>query len=240
MSKSGSSRTALVFLVLTFGMLWIPVGQHTFLNAHWMKVGTFAAPWLLFVATLRDDRPRMLEDPVMLSAWMLVAYIAHQFEEHWIDVFGNVYAFHGTVNGLLMGVFGAPKEPLSPAGIFVINTSLVWLVGSIALWRSPQQVFPALAMAGIIVVNALSHIGVGVANGAYNAGLLTSIAVFLPLGSFVYVQALRNGWADRQQVTVSLVWAVLAHVVMVGGLVGGAIYRAWSSGSGSSARYSPT
>ena len=217
------------FLVLIFAMLWVPMGQHAFLLVHWMKVGTFLAPFLLFVAARFHGGSASAwgRDIGLLSVLMLVAYIAHQFEEHWIDLYGQEYAFHGTVNGLLHDLFGA-DEALTPAGIFVINTSLVWLVGALAMWRSPRQVFPALAMASIIVVNAVSHIGVGLFKLSYNAGLLTSVAVFLPLGLYVYAAVLRQGQAQVPQVVASVVWGVLAHVIMVGGLVLGNVYGMFS------------
>ncbi|MEL6348127.1 MAG: HXXEE domain-containing protein [Myxococcota bacterium] len=223
-----SSSSALFFLIVSFAMLWIPLGQHAFLVEHWMKVGTFMAPFLLFVAAKRWDSGADLSS---LSLWMLVAYIVHQFEEHWIDLFGNVYAFHATVNGLLLSVFGdrsVTTEPLTPAGIFVINTSLVWLVGALAFLRSPRHAFPALAMAAIIVVNAASHIVVSVAKLAYNPGVLTSLVVFLPLGLYVYVRVLREQRADVRQVVASVIWGVLAHVIMVGGLVAGQIFGLFS------------
>lgn len=227
--KPGSSRAALIFVVVTFAMLWVPVGQHDFLVPHWMKVGTFLAPFLLFVAAAfrKDDAAPAWTDLAVLSVWMLVAYIVHQFEEHWVDVLGNVYAFHGTVNALLMGAFGVDEAPLTPEGIFVINTSLVWLVGALAIWRSPGHVFPALAMASVIVVNAFAHIVIGVVNLAYNPGLLTSVVVFLPIGGYVYAFVLRERLADRWQVGASVAWGVLAHVVMVGGLVAGQVFGAF-------------
>ena len=226
--SSKSSPPVAAFLILTFAMLWVPVGQHAFLVPHWMKLGTFAAPFLLFTASAfrRDDALPAHRDLAMLSLWMLVAYIIHQFEEHWIDLFGQVYAFHGSVNNLLMSAFGVKDGPgpLTPEGIFVINTSLVWLVGAIAIWRSRTHVFPALAMAAIIVVNALAHIVLGVVNVAYNPGLLTSVLVFAPMGGYVYAFAFRENLATRKEIVASIVWGIVAHVIMVGGLIAGQIY----------------
>ena len=37
-------------LAFAFVLLWVPMGQHAFLFAHWMKLGTFMAPFLVFVA----------------------------------------------------------------------------------------------------------------------------------------------------------------------------------------------
>ncbi|MEM1348128.1 MAG: HXXEE domain-containing protein [Myxococcota bacterium] len=221
-----SPRSTLFFLLLTFAMLWVPVGQHDFLYAHWMKVGTFAAPFLLFTAAaFRGSAEVALgRDVKVWSLWMLIAYIIHQFEEHWVDLFGNVYAFHATVNGLIMGIFEVSEPPLTEAGIFVINTSLVWLVGALAIWRSPKHVFPALAMASVIVINAASHILVGLGKASYNPGLLTSVLVFLPLGGFVYARVLKERVASTRELVASLIWGILAHVIMVGGLVAGGVF----------------
>ena len=222
-----SSRTALGFLLLTFAMLWAPVGQHAFLVPHWMKVGTFLAPFLLFAAAVfRPEKARPAHrDLVVLSLWMLIAYIIHQFEEHWIDLLGNEYAFHGTVNTLLTGALDIDGPgPLTPTGIFVINTSLVWLVGALAIWRSPDHAFPALAMASIIVVNAVAHIAIGVVNLAYNPGLLTSVVVFMPIGLYVYAFAIRDQRTNAKEVGASIAWGILAHIIMVGGLIAGPVY----------------
>ncbi|MEM1259209.1 MAG: hypothetical protein AAGH81_11810, partial [Bacteroidota bacterium] len=33
-------------IVLLFLLLWLPMGQHGFLIDHWMKIGTFAIPFI--------------------------------------------------------------------------------------------------------------------------------------------------------------------------------------------------
>ncbi|MEL7392071.1 MAG: HXXEE domain-containing protein [Pseudomonadota bacterium] len=213
---------SLLLLVLAFAMLWVPIGQHRFLVDNWMKVGTFMAPFLLFVAVA--SKPLNAErgdfDLRIACLLLLVAYIVHQFEEHWIDLFGNVYAFQGSVNDLLLGLLGAPQGsigPLTKEGVFIINTSLVWLVAGLGVWSAPRHIFPALAMMGIVLVNAIAHILNGVAG--YNPGLLTSVIVFLPLSGFQYFKSLRSGTATLKEVIDSLIWAVLAHVLMVVGLI---------------------
>lgn len=45
----------------------------------------------------------------------------------------------------------------------------------IAIWRAPSHLFPALAMAGIVLVNAVSHIGAAVFRLEYNPGLWTAL-----------------------------------------------------------------
>ncbi|MEM6293941.1 MAG: HXXEE domain-containing protein [Myxococcota bacterium] len=222
-SPAAPARATLGLLVLTFAMLWVPVGQHDFLVEHWMKLGTFMAPFLLFVAGAfrEEDSVDPKRDVRALSLVMLVAYIVHQFEEHWIDLYGNVYAFYDSVNRLLQSVTGTDTNALTPEGIFVINTSLVWLVAGLAIAYGPRRIFPVLAMASIIVVNAFAHIVLGIAKFEYNPGLLTSFLVFAPVGGYVYWLALRDDLASRRDVGLSIAWGVVAHVIMVGGLIAG-------------------
>ncbi|MEM9809287.1 MAG: HXXEE domain-containing protein [Cyanobacteria bacterium P01_D01_bin.56] len=189
-----------------------------------MKLGIYISPFLLFIffAVRTEQTDSIISDTKLISLLMLLAYIVHQYEEHWIDLFGNHYAFYGYINELLLGLLNAQNTslmPLSPASIFVINTSLVWLVGIIAIWRSPQHLFPALAMAGITVVNAASHIMAGIAKQSYNPGLLTAIVIFVPLAIAFYRNILITNPTATMQVKVSLVWAILGHVIMVGGLL---------------------
>ena len=211
-------------ICLLFFMLWAPLGQYDFLVENWMKLGIYVAPFLIFMffASRTQETESVLSDVKLMSVLMLVAYIVHQYEEHWIDLFGNQYAFYGYINELILAVFNAQNTsvmPLSPESIFVINTSLVWLVGVIAIWRSPKHLFPALALAGITLVNAGSHIMAGIVKQAYNPGLLTAIVIFVPLAIAFYRNVLVTTPTASLQVKISIVWAVLAHIIMAGGLL---------------------
>ena len=219
-----NSKISLASICLLFFMLWAPLGQYGFLVENWMKLGIYAAPFLLFMffAFGTQETKSILSDVKLMSVLMLIAYIVHQYEEHWIDLFGNQYAFYGYINELILAVFNAQNTsvmPLSPESIFVINTSLVWLVGVIAIWRSPKHLFPALAMAGITLVNAGSHIMAGIVKQAYNPGLLTAIVIFVPLAIAFYRSVLVTTPTASLQVKVSVVRAVLAHIIMAGGLL---------------------
>ncbi|MEM7220976.1 MAG: HXXEE domain-containing protein [Pseudomonadota bacterium] len=219
---------ALFYLLAFFAVLWIPLGQHAFLILHWMKVGTFLAPILLFQLALTTPDRDSHSGVRALATWMLVLYIIHQFEEHWVDVFGNVYAFHGSVNDLVTQALGQPAgsvKALTPLSIFVINTSLVWLVGLLAIWRFHRSVFPALAMNAIILVNAFTHKLASLAKAAYNPGLFTALVLFLPFALLVYRRLLREGVTTRAEIGLSVVWAAFAHVIMVAGMVAANVFN---------------
>lgn len=205
-------------LILAFSMLWVPLGQHAFLYAHWMKVGTFMLPFVLFAGLSFSNQRSLRKDPTFLSLLLLAAYIIHQFEEHWIDATGAVYAFQGSVNALLHTVTGAPQEQLGPLtieAVFVINTSLVWLVGALAIWQGRARPFAVLGMVAIVLVNAVSHIMAGLLFWRYNPGLLTSVMLFLPAAITVY----RMLPVSRASIAWSILWAIIAHVIMVLGML---------------------
>ncbi|MEM7765749.1 MAG: HXXEE domain-containing protein [Pseudomonadota bacterium] len=222
-----SNLTALSAVAL-FLMLWLPLGQHEFLIQNWMKVGTFAAPLLLLTYSATATKRSNPSDPQFMSVLLLIAYIAHQFEEHWIDLLGNEYAFYDYVNALIRSVLSreyGEVAPLTPRGIFIINTSLVWLVGVLAIARSRYHLFPLVALAAISLVNGFTHILASIFTFKYNPGVLTSLLLFLPLTAVCYLAWAQRERALRGQIAVSLIWAILAHFLMVGGMLAANVYR---------------
>ena len=215
-----SDRRSLAALVFAFALLWIPLGQHDFLTQHWMKVGAFMAPFLVLVALSFSDKSLRL-DARTVSLVLLVAYIIHQFEEHWVDSYGRTYAFKPNLNEFLSGLLGRSdvQEFMSDTSVFVINTSLVWLVGALAIWRGSQHVFAALCMASIVVINAVSHIGAALIAGSYNPGLLTGVVLFLPVGIGAYVWLARTSKPPLMIIAASLAWGLIAHVLMISGVL---------------------
>lgn len=212
-------------IILLFVMLWLPLGQHAFLIPHWMKVGTFAVPFLLMgIFAFYDEKQAdsIWFDFRFIGVMMLIAYIAHQFEEHWIDLFGNEYAFYVFNNNFILSALGAEDQsikPLTPESIFIINTSLVWLVAAVSILRSPQHNFPLIAFAGIILINGLVHILAAIVKWTYNPGLVTSIVIFTPLYFWFVRYLLKLSPTFKNQIIFGLIWALLAHIIMVGGLL---------------------
>lgn len=202
-----------------FALLWLPLGQHGFLYEHGMKLGTFMMRFVVFAALSfgSSQAARDLKSPKFIALWLLCAYLIHQFEEHWIDIFGNAYAFQASVNSIIATLTNRPMNPTHPLtaeGIFVINTSLVWCVGALAIWTAPKRVFATLCMAGIVLVNGLVHIAGALALSDYNPGLLTSVVIFVPLSIIAY----RWTGARRGAVIASLLWAFIGHVIMALGI----------------------
>ena len=215
-----NDRRSLSALSVAFAFLWLPVGQHDFLTEHWMKVGTFMAPFLLLVGLSLSNETTQ-NDARAVSLLLLIVYIVHQFEEHRIDLYGRSYAFKPNLNEFLSDILGRPtvQEFMSDTSVFVINTSLVWLVGALAIWRGSQHVFAALCMASIVVVNAISHLGAALIAGSYNPGLLTGVVLFLPIGIGAYVLLGHTAKPSRRIILASLAWGLIAHVLMISGVL---------------------
>ncbi|MEM1403126.1 MAG: HXXEE domain-containing protein [Pseudomonadota bacterium] len=223
-----NNRLALASAMLLFAMLWVPAGQQAFLLVHWMKLGTFAAPFILltYFATA-SDRPSFANMRFMAAA-LTTAYIAHQFEEHWVDLFGNHYAFYSYVNDMLRAVLATQDPsiaPLTREAVFIINTSLVWLVGAMALILAEKRPFCVLALAAITLVNGLTHIIASVATGSYNPGLLTSVVIFLPLAGLFFHHSAKTHLNVKPAIIASIAWAIIAHLLMVGGMLAANLFH---------------
>lgn len=221
-----------LLLCIGFSALWIPMGQEDFLIVNWMKLSTFYIPFILFTYFSKyQEIKSSFVDMKLMAVWMLVIYMIHQFEEHWVDMLGHEYAFYWYANHFLRNFLGIANENIeiiNKTDIFVINTSLVWLIGYIAIWRSPTHNFPAFSMIGIILVNALVHIAGAIINLTYNPGLLTAVTIFFPFSFFFYKYALKRRVAQKYEISLGILWAFLAHVIMIVGLISTGYLRLFS------------
>lgn len=216
------SVAALAPLIVFLLMLWVPLGQQKFLAEHWMKVGAYLAPVLLFLAlTARpyDAGPFWL-DTKLMATMLAAAYMLHQVEEHWIDLRGRIYPLRDELNALLGRAFGPEAaSAMTPQAVFFINTSVVWLVAFIAIWSAPAHLFPVVALAGVILVNGIAHIVQAVAARDYNPGLLTAVAIFVPLSAGFYATASTADLVTPIEISMGIGWGILAHVLLIGGLL---------------------
>ncbi|MEL7023064.1 MAG: HXXEE domain-containing protein [Pseudomonadota bacterium] len=214
-----SVALAALTLLVFFVMLWAPLGQRTLLVEHWMVIGTYLAPILLLVSAFNINANGARRTWALV---ILVAYIAHQFEEHWVDALGNSYSFYAHVNALLHSMLEIDDPnlmPLTKSAIFFINTSLVWLVGLQAVVFGPKQPFTVHSIMSIALVNAISHVALAAITHSYNPGLVTSIFLFIPLALAYTAYVVRSQPWEMRAVWVSIGWAVIAHVLMVWGLI---------------------
>ena len=199
--------------------LFAPLGQQEYLHAQWMTLGLFGAAFVLLGAlTFRDPSTNWWHDARFLNLLLLVAYLVHQFEEHGVDATGTHYAFMPGFNaqfGDLAGCGGQSECPLNPENIFYVNTILVWLfLIGVMIADSRRHVFASLCAAALLLVNALAHLQGSVIHHAYNPGLLTAIVLFVPLALHRYRVLLNEEGAGAWLLAASLVWGILAHLLL--------------------------
>lgn len=213
-------------LAAFFAIVWLPLGQTAFLAEHWMKIGAYLAPILVFLAfkTMRPGEG-VLTDVTVMALMMAAAYLVHQCEEHWVDLLGRPYPLYDVLNSLIADRLGAERYGvMTPTAIFYINSGLVWTVAFIAVAAGPGRLFPALAMAGLMLVNGVAHLGQALAASEYNPGLLTGAVLFPPLAILFFRAAWKSGRAGAPMLLAAVAWGVLSHVILFAGIVAANVY----------------
>ena len=187
----------------------------------WPYMGLGAAlllALLLCTDALRSDLTVSRGRDLVWLAWAgTLAYLIHQFEEHGVDARGATYAFRTE----MCRNFGFPDVQACPipfSFVTAVNISVVWLFGPATALLGRRRPELALAFFSVPFFNTLMHLGPAAAKGAYNAGLLTAIAIFLPLSLWAFHIALvryRLGW---RAVIATIVAGIVFHAIMIGSL----------------------
>ncbi len=172
----------------------------SWLQTHWVACALVTGLMLLALVPIGiGDRGW----PITLIYLALPVYMLHQVEEHWGDRFRNF------VNTKLFdGV-----EVLTTGDVLWINLPGVWGVTLLSLYAAHfGSVGNGLAAPYLMLVNAIAHGAMVKRTGRYHPGLISAVALFLPLGlaSLVVVPATLG------QHALGLVVALLIHAAIVG------------------------
>lgn len=172
------------------------------LMTNWVYGGFLAGLLLLLLA------PIFVHGwPITLRAayFCLPAYMLHQYEEHDKD------RFRAFVNRLL----GDGHEVLSVPAVFVINVPGVWGVMALSLWLS-ARVHPGLALIAVYLplLNAVIHIAQAIAARGYNPGLVSAIAVFVPLCGWSLQAIQQTGFGTLAMHLAGIGTSLIIHVVI--------------------------
>jgi hypothetical protein len=147
--------------------------------------------------------------PQWLVCWMLPVYMLHQFEEHGVDLLGRRFAFLAD----LCRTVGYPRVDDCPADawfVLAVNVGAVWIAGALAIGFRRRNPSVGACALGIPLVNAFIHIGQAIVFCDYNAGLFTSVMLFLP----VCIYALRTLRPPMLRVVAC---GALTHAVLIAG-----------------------
>ena len=158
-------------------------------------------------------------DLVWLSWAAAVAYLLHNVEEYGIDLWGQTYAFPGDACAIF-GHLPYPDCPVPPLFFVAVNVPMFWFVGPVAALLSRRHPLVGLALYGVIFVNALVHVIVGLATGAiYNPGWLTAVFIFLPLCAWVAHALFGENGLSYRALAFLVGWGVVVHVVLAGSVL---------------------
>ncbi|MEO1281481.1 MAG: HXXEE domain-containing protein [Pseudomonadota bacterium] len=135
----------------------------------------------------------------------LPIYMIHQYEEHDDDRFRQFVNTH----------FGDGREVLTRGDVFWINIIGVWVAIIAVVWLAWEvDVGYGLIAAYLLLINAVVHIGQAIKLRSYNPGLITSIALFLPLGAYLLSLFWNTAGALHHAIGVGVVVALHAAIVV--------------------------
>jgi hypothetical protein len=166
-------------------------------------------------------------DPVWL-AWLAVPlYWVHQFEEYSLPVLGVDYS----IQEMICKKIGFPPYPDCPIPLAfypVVNISLMWFGAPLAAYLCRRNVLIGLSFWGLLLANGLVHSAGGIAEGAYNTGLLSAAILFVPLSVWViYACAVRGPYSGKV-VGVACAAGALTHVLL---FIGYGFFKSGAIGS---------
>ncbi len=177
---------------------------------------------VLVVALALERRPAggsRWHDPAWLLALLWPMYLLHQFEEHGVDLLGRRYPFLADLCATLGHTDDLARCPVDEATLCAINVGgcqIAFLAAVLLRRRAPLV---AACAWGVPLVNAVLHIGGSLAHMTYRPGLLTSVALFLPLGVWVLRALVRAGVLRPAQIGWVLLSGALMHAILMASLL---------------------
>jgi hypothetical protein len=188
----------------------------------WPWIGLGAAGVLLILLTtnaLRSDRSiSRWRDLVWLTWAAVFAYLVHQFEEHGIDARDHAYAFRSFMCGEIG--FADPNScPVPVAFITAVNVAAVWVVGPLSALLAARWPVIGLSFFAIPAVNLFAHMVPALTLQSYNPGLLTALALFLPLSLLAFAAAITRYHLGVRAVLATLFAGAVLHAVLMGSLM---------------------
>jgi hypothetical protein len=189
----------------------------------WPWIGLGAAGLLLILLTtnaLRGDRAvSRWRDMTWLTWAATCAYLVHQLEEHGIDAQGATYAFRGSLCAQL-GFANPQTCPVPYSFITAVNVSAVWVAGPVSALLAARWPVIGLSFFAVPFVNLFAHLGPAIMTTSYNPGLLSAVALFLPLSVLAFAAAMTRYHLGFRAVLATIVAGVILHAVLIGSLLG--------------------
>lgn len=173
----------------------------------WPYAAAFAACFLVALAPIVWSAAGAAAALIYLQ---LPAYMLHQLEEHGED------RFRRYVNQRV----GRGREVLTPVATFAINLLGVWAL-MLCAFALAYYVDAGLGLIAVYLtaLNALLHIASALATRAYNPGLWSALALFVPLSACAAIVAAADYDVSTRLQLIAVGAAVLAHVAIIVSIV---------------------
>jgi hypothetical protein len=186
----------------------------------WIGLGAAGLLFILLATNaLRSDRSVWRWRDMAWLTWAAVfAYLVHQFEEHGIDVQHKVYAFHGFLCAQL-GFADAGSCPVPVAFITAVNIAAVWVAGPLSALLASRWPVIGLSFFAIPAANIFAHVVPALTSRSYNPGLVTALALFLPLSLLAFAAALTRYHLGVRSVLATLFAGAVMHAILIGSLM---------------------
>jgi hypothetical protein len=195
--------------MLDFGHLW-----------PWIGLGAGSLLFVLLTTNaLRSDRSVSRWRDIGWLTWAAVcAYLLHQFEEHGIDAQGKVYAFRGVLCADI-GFADAGTCPAPVAFITAVNVAAVWVAGPLSALLAARWPVIGLSFFAIPATNLFAHAVPALTSQTYNPGLVTALALFLPLSLLAFAAAITRYHLGVRGVLATLFAGAVMHAILMGSLL---------------------
>lgn len=173
---------------------------------------------LLWTDALRSDRAVSRWRDIGWLTWAAsCAYFLHQFEEHGINVQGGVYGFRTALCAQL-GFADANTCPVPIAFITAVNVPL-WVAGPLAALLAPRWPVIGLSFFAILAVNIFGHVLPALTPPSYNPGLVTALALCLPLSLCAFAAAITRYHLGIRAVLATLFAGAVLQAILIGSLM---------------------
>ena len=140
------SNFVLIAIVASAAVIQLVPQVRAYLVTTWMIVGLGGAAFLSLL--LLTDWTEQERNRLARVHWiLLIIYLAHQFEEHGVDLFGRSYFFISYAQNLIGEI--RPGSEFTPLELYRINTLMVWLPFLTAVWGGRRFIWPGLAAGGL-------------------------------------------------------------------------------------------
>lgn len=178
-----------------------------FLRAHWYDLG--AVPVLVICVWLAFSYDT--QTPYRSLMWLsLIALFLHQLEEYRV-----IGTFPGMVNSVLFASPEPERYPLNPQTALVVNVAIGWTTYLLAALLAERAVWLGMATILVSAGNVLAHTLLFNIRGRrfFNAGMITSILLFLPIVVRFFRILQQYGLADWRDYALGFAAGILLNYV---------------------------